>query len=208
MALASTVVDSFNDGTAASFWAPFGVYSEAGGELRLSSTAGTTNYAGYETSAGYDLTGNYVLARLLTAGNQALTSWQCKPCEVKIDANNTLAFYVNNGNIVLQKQVATVYADVRADTAYSASAHRWFRIRESGGTTYADYSADGVDWTNYTSLANPFAMTNLILEMSAGTYNAEGSGTFAIMDSFNILPTGTPRIKAGNGMSVTGSRAS
>jgi hypothetical protein len=206
MATTASISDSFNDGTAASIWSPFGVVSESGGCLVLNSTAGTTNYAGYETPSIYDFTGSYVLSQLLNAGNQALTSFQIKPCEIKIDASNTLAFYINQNKLVVEKQVATVFTVIANTLTYAAATHKWFRLRESSGTTFADYSTDGVTWTNYTSLANPFAMTALSVEMSAGTFNSEASGTTGIIDNFNEPPIlGQFRhVVVGDGMSVSG----
>ena len=52
---------------------------------------------------------------------------------------------------------------------------RFVRIRESGGITYWDYSADGVTWTNATSMSNPFSMTGLYVNI----YGASGGGSTA-----------------------------
>jgi hypothetical protein len=84
------------------------------------------------------------------------------------------------------KKVAGVATQI-ASTAYVADNHRFLRIREASGTTYWDYSADGITWTNLTSQANPITMTALEVAIEAGTYASEASDTSAKFDDFNTL---------------------
>ncbi len=44
---------------------------------------------------------------------------------------------------------------------YSASTVAYLRIRENSGTVYWDYSADGINWTNAFSEADPFSLTGV-----------------------------------------------
>lgn len=207
MALTESLIDSFNGSSLSGLWTSNAATADQiGGQLSLTSTAGTTNYAVITSASTYDLTGSYIQARLTDAGNQALTSWQACAVNVLLDANNSLSFIVNNNLLHAQKQVASSYSDVSGSLAYNASLHKYFRIRESGGTIYWDYS-DGITWTNYTSLANPFAITSLYVYVQGGTYSSEGSATKALVDNFNV-PINDSLIekyfKAGNGMSTTG----
>ena len=63
---------------------------------------------------------------------------------------------------------------------------KYLRIRESGGNTYWDYSANGIGWTNLTSASNPITVTALYVQW--GIYADEDNYTLTV-DDFNILPT-------------------
>jgi hypothetical protein len=76
-----------------------------------------------------------------------------------------------------------------ASISFDSVNHKWFRIRESGGTTYWDTSVDGLTWTNRHSVANPIAVTALMLEVLIGTWQVEGSTTSAKFDNLNIFPS-------------------
>ena len=189
MAATSTLRDDFNDGSRnTSLWNEYGTVSESGGVLTITGTTGAAAYGGYSSINQYDLTSSYVFSRLLDPGNQSIASWQASPVLLTLDASNTLSWYVNAGLIHAQKQVSGSYADVKGDVSYDAAVHKWFRIRESGGTIYWDYSTNGKTWTNYTSLANPFAVTALYVDCNAGHYASEVSSTTAAFDNLNILP--------------------
>lgn len=207
MALTESLTDSFNASSLSGNWNSNGAKAlVAGSQLSLTSTAGATNYAVITSNSTYNLTGSYVTALLTSAGNQALTTWQAIVIVLTLDANNGLSWIVNNGLIHAQKQVANSYSDVLGNLAYNASLHKYFRIRESGGTIYWDYS-DGTTWTNYTSLANPFAVTALYIGIQGGTYASEASATTALVDNINIPMDDSlveNYIKTGDGMSVAG----
>lgn len=191
MALTASIRDNFNDNTRnTSIWNQFGSVSETGGKLVVTSTISSAVYGGYTSVNTYDLTGSYAYARVVDAGNQSLTSWQATPILLALDASNNLSWYVNAGNIHAQNQVAGVYTDIKGDVAYDSAVHKYFRIRESSGTIYWDYSTNGKAWTNYTSTANPFAITALEVDIIAGTYSPELSQTSATFDNFNLVPGG------------------
>lgn len=191
MAALATLTDNFNDNsTNATLWSSFGTPLEQNRRLELSTTAGTTNYAGYTSNNLYDLTGSYGYCQLIDAGNQSLTSLQVVPLILTLDSDNSMSWYVNGGTIHAQTQIATVYSDVKGDLAYDSTQHKFFRIRESGGVTYWDYSADGVYWKNYCFRSNPFAVTSLLATVEVGTYNSEASSTTAIFDNFNTMDSG------------------
>lgn len=185
------VSDTFNDNAVnTSFWTPFGLYSESGQQMTLSYTSGTTNYAGVETVARYDFTGRYIKSQIVNAGNQSLATWQAKSCEIRIDANNSLTYYVQAGLVQVQQQVATVYTTLYSSLTYDSAVHKYFRLTESGGFIQAAHSTDNVSWTNYGApFANPWAVTSLQLAISAGAYVAEASSTSAIVDNFEFGQT-------------------
>ena len=75
---------------------------------------------------------------------------------------------------------------------YSPVTHAWWRIRESGGTSYWDTSPDGLSWVNQASVADPFTETQLFADIGAGCYeNETNPGSFVVSD-FNVTPAIAP----------------
>jgi trimeric autotransporter adhesin len=70
----------------------------------------------------------------------------------------------------------------------------WLRIRESGGTTYFDYSSDGMTWTNLCSIADPIVSDAVGLQIYAGYYGTETAETGYVADV--NLPPGIPALTA------------
>ena len=70
--------------------------------------------------------------------------------------------------------------------AYSSTTHRWWRIREAGGTVFWDTSADAATWTNRASLADPFPVGQVFAQVAGLCYeNETNPGTFKFAD-FNF----------------------
>lgn len=189
MALMQTLKDNFDSqGLSSAKWpSTFGTIA-VDGVLTFRLPASTTGYHGFDSGV-YDLTGSYAAIELVNAGNQALASLEVYPLQIFKDSNNTMSVLVSGNVILLRKKVAGVTSTVGSAT-YSAKAHRWVRVRESGGTTFCDTSPDGITWNNLTSLANPWAVTAVQMEIAAGTWGSEASGSLAVLDNFNVLPTG------------------
>jgi hypothetical protein len=192
--LAIHITDDWATGTIDSrYWNNWGnpQTSVVSNQLKITSTL-ASGYYGLDSSSlsnPVDLTGSSVANQLVSAGNQALTNWEVFPIVIfnNADTSYALYFFVSNNNIVARYGTPSGTTNV-ATTAYNSTNHKYFRIRENKGTIYWDTSADGVTWTNFTSLANPFAITATRVGMQAGTYGANGSTTNATFDNFNILP--------------------
>lgn len=190
----ATLIDNFN-GTSSTpdttKWDTFNAnVSQANGLLNLNSTlaAGST---GISSDAVYDLTGSVMQIEIISVGNQALTSWEVYPLMAQLDSSNLLFWLVTGGNIQTYKKVANVSTQLSTAT-FSSTNHRYVRIRELSGTTYFDYSSDGLVWTNASSLANPFAVTGLLQIVFADTFNVEASTTVAQLDDFNVIAPSSP----------------
>ncbi len=202
MALTQTLIDNFNDNTTdLTKWTTFGTIAETGRQVQFTGNSGSANYSGYTSVVTtYDFTGSFVYCQLINAGNQALVTWQAIPTQVFKDASNSLVWYISGNKIVAQKQIAGSFTDVRNDVAYDSSVHKYFKVRESGGTIFWDFSTDNVTYTNYTSLANPFAITSCYLQLTAGMYASEASGSTATFDNFNTNGAGYSRPLMGVGV--------
>lgn len=188
MALTQTLVDPFaSTSLDTSKWTSFGTVTTPGATLNCASQPGTTNYSGLNSNDSImDLTGSYAYSEIVTAGTQSVATWQVIAVAVVKDANNAVNFYVESSLLNAQKQVGGVFSTVRGDTLYDTVQHKFLRIRESGGTTFFDYSSDRMQWKNYTSLANPFAVTSVRVDVKAGYYTTQSASIVAKFDNFNV----------------------
>lgn len=183
-----TLVDNFNDNSPDLTKWPFAytssaTYAETGGQLVITlavSTAGV-NYVGYFSGA-YDLTDSYAYMEVVDAGNVATTANAI--LELQLDSSNFVRFVQENGTLFAQKMIAGVRSNVSTVT-YNSSAHRWWRIRESAGTTYWDVSPNGKNWSNFTFTANPITVTALYANIGGGTYESVASPGTVTIDNFN-----------------------
>lgn len=180
--------DNFNDNALdATKWAPWsgGDVAETGQTLQIQSSTAASVYKGMNSAMKGSLIGSYVhveVPHVLTGLTNASTMLQLGP-----DDQHTITLYVGGTTLAAEYQVNGVFT-TPATTPYNATTHRWWRIRESGGTVYYEYSADSSTWSVLTSVAAPFALTNIRVTLFIGTEAANASTDTAIFDNLNILP--------------------
>lgn len=185
-----------------SLWAGnFGTLSWSPSGFTITNPINYTGYGGDTSAFAYDLTGAACYCFVANVGNQSLASCESIPMQLNnLASTNKLFWYVSGGTVAAYKVVSSTQTQITS-TTYNASTMKWFSIaegagRKSGtgvsGTTYFEYSADGVTWTLFTSLANPFAVTALGVSPSLGTYANEASATTMKINSFNTPPSGSP----------------
>src|SRR6266436_2384848 len=161
MPLLETLTDNFNDNSIdPAKWVGGGTYVvETNQELEISTTTASSYNslwnAGYTYS--YDLTGSQGTVKIVDAGDQTIVSYEFFPLKLSISGGNDIKWLISGGNIKARNG-----GTVLASTAYVAATHKYLKIRESAGTTYWDYSSDGLSWTNFYSTANLFAVTALL----------------------------------------------
>ena len=130
-------------------------------------------------------------------GNQTINQHEVQFI-IRLDASNML-FFVADGNFFsyAYKMVAGAVTSLGSITL-NTTTHRWWRFRESGGTTYWDTSPDGVSWTQRFFLANPFALTAVSVYLRTGNWAAASGANYAVFDNFNggAAPTPTTGIIA------------
>lgn len=189
--LAYSVHDNFNDNTINSaYWTQFSGATEQNNRVEIISAL-TSSYRGFTAVPVVNLTGSQMSIQLVNAGNQSITSWEVYPLQA-LKSDNVSQYgvwwYVSGGNVQAWKKVGGTQTQLFTAT-YSSTTHQWFRIRESGGTVYWDTSADSVNWTNRASelVSNLFSMSSITQEISAGTWQAEGSTTVAYLDNYNLV---------------------
>ncbi len=156
----------------------------SGGRLEITTTL-VAEYDGVRYPDPLNMEGSFVSVEIVDAGNQALANYECD-LDARLDDNNFVYFSISGGNVLYASIIGGVYA-WRAGMVYDPLVHKFFRIREAGGTTYAEWSTDGKTWVVLFSHANYFEMKEIEAVLRAGTWLAELSTTTAIFDNFNTL---------------------
>jgi hypothetical protein len=190
----TVLADDFNDNNIdRTKWATISslaARNETNGQLLITAIGGTAglNVSGYITKDGsvYSLIGGSFTIEVPQVTNTATNA--LTQINMTHDANNFIGFQQRGGTLYAFKVISgvTTYANT---ASYNSTNHRWWRIRESGGTTYWDTSADGSSWTNFTSAANPITLTRIAYKFFAGTIASETSPGAAIFDNVSITAT-------------------
>lgn len=191
MASFSGLRDSFSDGITDTVKWPgayttSAFYTEANDQVKFTlvgSTAGS-NFSAY-ISDFWDVTGTSVSVEVPKTASTATSADTF--LQLDLDGNNHLDIVVEGTTIFFQKLVAGVKNNISTAT-YSATAHRWWKISESGGVVTWWTSSDGRIWASQGTelVSNLFAVTALQADIGAGTYQSEVNPGFAYFDNFNI----------------------
>lgn len=162
--------------------------AEQNTEIEMTTTTGAGSASvNSKNSLKYDLTGSFMYVKLVDAGNLNLASYRVYYW-AGIDSSNWVGFKLNDAGgktIRAMHAISGVETTVGSAVSYNSSVHTWLRVRESGGTTYYDTSADGSTWTNLASEANPITLTAVKPVMNI-TGGAEATTTVTKFDNFNI----------------------
>lgn len=115
--------------------------------------------------------------------------------EVEIDAtgdNRDVYLYVGKGGAakaVVNVVGSTIYFvtdGTDSSIAYDATAHRWWRMTETGGDIIFATSPDGTTWTTRrTATAHGMDMTSVRVLLGAGRNTATGGPFYAYFDNLN-----------------------
>jgi hypothetical protein len=199
MAKAITLVDNFGDNaTDATKWSAWtqngGSVQEVNQRVEIRPANNTSNsYGGYASNATYDLTSSQVSVELVRALRNNVDGAETY-LHVKNAAGDQLFFKVQNGLFYCTKWLATATSSTHlAELSYDPARHRWMRIREQLGILYFEYSANGCDWLLLVSVATPFDLSSVTLEIAAGTFQPVTSPDVAIFDNFNASDTSLAR---------------
>jgi hypothetical protein len=177
MALVSTLVDNFATADSAKWdYSAFPVDTTVSGNTLVVNCLAT--YPTLIAQNSYDLTSSSAVLNIVHAANIGNGTTQSYWTVAPTPGSNELAFQMSNGNVGAQTTVSGTQT-VFNNTAFSATAHSWQRIRESGGTTYWETSRDGWNWNPFYSTSNPFAITSCKPSIGCGFYGTEPTpGTF------------------------------
>jgi len=190
--LMATITDNFQDGSLSSVWTATDdadiTRLEASGRLRFTAHETGTGTAYVQTLA-YDLTGSHAkVEHFRVSTHSGITSMIALNNAAGTD---TLLIQVAGSTMTGWKQDGLANWTQVATTTFDQGAHRWWRIREASGTTFWEYSNNGVAWTTWFSEANPIPVTNLTAQLQLtidGAASPPYEGEWAAFDNFNVAP--------------------
>lgn len=205
MAKTETLYDDFNGSSLdTTKWDSYGGRNvqQVNGQLRINSSLTGNTYRGIQSKNTYDLTGSFTRINIASLGSGlALNGLVVELKLIKDEDVNELffTFAVGQGgaSLVAYKLVSGTYTPLRQVIFYQVN-YSYLRIRESGGTIYYETSADGLNWSVFTSISNPFVITGLIQLIQIGNTQDAYFTTTVRFDDFNIVPpTSTPASDGG-----------
>jgi hypothetical protein len=157
-------------------------------ELTLDSNLATSSWAVLSSRYYYDLTESRVSVEVIQSVNVATFAEMA--LVLRRDDQNELALVQQVG---LLRAVTQVGSDRYSspNMLYNPSAHRFWQIRESGGTTYWETSPDGASWTAFWQGSTPSFAPLVRASFEIGTSSFIENPGAAHIDNFNGgVPTG------------------
>lgn len=186
-AAALTLTDQFSSFDASKWSAVKGSGVVTGGVLTVTPLG---DYSDSTTSVSpYSLVGSQASIELVARQGQGggTTEFVYRLMPNLADSAQQVGFIISGGNLLPYKTVGGART-VLTTIAYSATNHRFLRLRESAGTVSFDASATGSAWTALATWAAEFPLTRVFVEFNAGYYGAETSPSAALVDNFNVQP--------------------
>ncbi|MFJ8606378.1 hypothetical protein ACIRH0_04190 [Streptomyces sp. NPDC093675] len=152
--------------------------------LQVPTTASTNTFG---TSNLFDATGSRLYAQIGIAANGNGNTRTI--LRVQLNTNNSMSIRVESG---VFKQVNTTGGTSTTVTlpTYDSHAHRWWRLREAGGVFYADASADGLNWTNFSSMAYTWDATQVSVRFESVAGATEVAGNVSLISNINTRQGG------------------
>lgn len=152
--------------------------------VTMPSSATSASHAGFQTQASTNnLTSSSIQVKV-PATFATTTSAQTVLEACTTGFNNGVQMLKEGTTLRARKIVSGTYTNVGSSVTWNATTMLYWRIRESGGTTYWDYSADASSWTNLTSTANPVSMTSFMFRIYGYCFQNETSAGTSDFDDF------------------------
>lgn len=194
-----TLKDNFDDNSvnAVSWFTEFDTsvtVLEQNGQIEITIPA-VTGYGRLMSRTNFNIYGAYVTGRIVDAGNQASGVVDAHLAFITDLAELNHLFWQIENNVLF-----AIYGLNGSDTtllgtlAYNAALHKYFRIRESSGTIYWDWSTDGIGWVFYASIPTAtftYGLLAMRIGFQAGVFTTPTTTTIK-MDDFNTLPMPPP----------------
>lgn len=164
----STLIDNFDTGaTPDAKWTITGTVVQSNGDMVITGDGASE----LDSAAGYNLTGSSVFFQARAVSTDAFM--------IINGTSSSLGFHWTSST---QVDVYATSADVGIPRTHTPG--DWYRVRESGGTIFWDFSPNGVDWTNMdTEVAADYSnLTTAMLSFFVITNTGVGSR----FDNFNV----------------------
>ncbi|MCI3277660.1 hypothetical protein [Streptomyces cylindrosporus] len=148
--------------------------------LAVPTTNGATNTFG--TTTTFDATSGALYAQIGVPANGA--GGTKVAYKLLVDANNSVAIRVESGVFKTTLQTAGSTVTTTLPT-YDPHAHRWWRLKETGGSWSADTSPDGLNWTTQWTSAYTWSPTAMSFVFQTGASVTEVAGSVATIENVN-----------------------
>ena len=184
---AHTLVDPFDIADAQWIWGD--VENQViGGQLHMVSSE--ENYSPLYSTNTYDLTESHFGIELIQ-NNPKGNGTYLNDISVGPDLDNCvyIRFAENTGWVQFAEKVEGV-VNTGGSIQLDPARHKWFRIRESGGTVYWDTSIDGSYWTNRRSKTTTLDLTASKIRIYCAPYGEEEIATVIWDNVNNFTETG------------------
>jgi hypothetical protein len=169
----ATLADNFASNQLGTIWDnSIGTVTWSPGQVAIK--CDTSYDSALQSTNNYDLTSSSVFARV----NPYIAGSAATSLLLNSSFGNNVFFGYAGGNLAVNKNVSGAQTTL-FNITYSPTAHAWWRIRESGGTTFFDTSPDSVTWTNQYSVADTtfgFSLSSLDVIFQAGDYGSDPVG--------------------------------
>ena len=173
----STLVDTFDSQLDAARWSVIDTVGWQNGAAAITATAG---YSTMGSRTTFDTRDSLLSAQVTAAGGGG-TNYQAD-MRVRVDSANYATMRVSNNALRILMSDGGIETTITT-TAYSATAHAWWRIRDTGDTTlYFDTSPDGIHWTNLTSAAHGWTAGSVTAVFQSGRWGTS-SDTVTLIDN-------------------------
>ena len=156
--------------------------AETGGQLVF--TLGQTNSYATIRSVALDFEGSAIEIQLVQAPIE--DGHEETGLELAADQDNLYSFYSADGNLFFRLRM-TGQQDIQTQIQYSASIHRFLRIRHDTAmapTVHFETSADHMTWKAHASVPANVSLASATAGIYAGTYLEPGPASTAIYDDF------------------------
>jgi hypothetical protein len=182
--------DDLNDALWWSYDASGTSLTEVGGEIVLDYADGSSAnnaYAGLYSQQNYDLRGcalSIEVREMMTA----TTNGEFYFVATRPDSNgdDQLLFYFYDGQMWFSVREGGVKTE--ASVGYDAVEHRFWRIREQGGTVHLETSSDGVSFDVQHSETTPGFVNSVQVVAEGGTWAPVAAPGVVRLDNLNVVP--------------------
>jgi hypothetical protein len=183
------LADDFEDGERADAWAGSfmdsgTILSEASGQLTVGLASGMSGQhaAAYGSRDWYDLRDGRVSVEAVSVPNPTTSAFMSLTASFGTDDELEIGVV---GDVLRCRTIAAGVETILRTRSYNPNPHRFWAIRESGGTVTFETSGSGDSWDVQAEAPAPFDVAFVRLELQAGTSEATASPGQAVFDSFN-----------------------
>ena len=165
---------------------PGATTSETGGEAVLDLGTGMVQagaYAEVRSRTAYDITGHQVSVEVTRISNTASTL-QAVLYATAPTGENELDIVAEQGFIDADVRELNTFKQLNTSVPYDPAYHRFWSIRERGGTITFETSPDRITWVPMVSYMPPFPVTSLNVGFYTYTDTAWTNPGLAAFDNF------------------------